>query len=44
MSPVGGGSGTADGRMFRVEISYEEVVGLVDVGQGGGLGRWWRDA
>ncbi|KAL4751691.1 hypothetical protein BDW72DRAFT_89061 [Aspergillus terricola var. indicus] len=42
VSPVGGGSGTADGRMFRVEISFEEVVGLV--GKGGSLGRWWRDA
>ncbi|KAL4903646.1 origin recognition complex subunit 4 C-terminus-domain-containing protein [Aspergillus multicolor] len=42
ISPVGGGSGTADGRMFRVEISFEEVVDLV--GSGGSLGRWWRDA
>ncbi|KAL4871799.1 hypothetical protein BDV12DRAFT_183384 [Aspergillus spectabilis] len=41
ISPVGGGGGTADGRMFRVEISFEEVVSLV--GTGGGLGRWWRD-
>ncbi|KAL4880416.1 origin recognition complex subunit 4 C-terminus-domain-containing protein [Aspergillus karnatakaensis] len=41
ISPVGGGSGTADGRMFKVEISFEEVVSLV--GTGGGLGRWWRD-
>ncbi|KAL4807062.1 origin recognition complex subunit 4 C-terminus-domain-containing protein [Aspergillus unguis] len=45
VSPVGGGSGTADGRMFRVEIAYEEVAGLVEgVSSGGGLGRWWRDA
>jgi origin recognition complex subunit 4 len=42
ISPVGGGSGTADGRMFRVEISLEEVVGMA--GSGGSLGRWWRDA
>ncbi|KAL5336216.1 origin recognition complex subunit 4 C-terminus-domain-containing protein [Aspergillus crustosus] len=41
ISPVGGGSGTADGRLFRVEISFEEVVSLV--GTGGGLGKWWRD-
>ncbi|KAL4783672.1 origin recognition complex subunit 4 C-terminus-domain-containing protein [Aspergillus varians] len=41
ISPVGGGSGTADGRMFRVEISFEEVVDMV--GTGGSLGRWWRD-
>ncbi|KAL3488682.1 hypothetical protein BJX62DRAFT_239776 [Aspergillus germanicus] len=42
ISPVGGGSGTADGRMFRVEISLEEVVEMA--GSGGSLGRWWRDA
>ncbi|KAL4897903.1 origin recognition complex subunit 4 C-terminus-domain-containing protein [Aspergillus ambiguus] len=41
ISPVGGGSGTADGRMFRVEISFEEVVEMA--GSGGSLGRWWRD-
>ncbi|GKZ26597.1 hypothetical protein AbraIFM66951_002774 [Aspergillus brasiliensis] len=41
ISPVGGGSGTADGRMFRVEISFEEVVEMA--GTGGSLGRWWRD-
>ncbi|OOF99689.1 hypothetical protein ASPCADRAFT_512313 [Aspergillus carbonarius ITEM 5010] len=41
ISPVGGGSGTADGRMFRVEISFDEVVELA--GTGGSLGRWWRD-
>ncbi|KAL2872342.1 origin recognition complex subunit 4 [Aspergillus lucknowensis] len=41
ISPVGGGSGTADGRMFRVEISFEEVVDMA--GSGGSLGRWWRD-
>ncbi|KAL2834450.1 origin recognition complex subunit 4 C-terminus-domain-containing protein [Aspergillus cavernicola] len=41
ISVVGGGSGTADGRMFRVEISFEEVVDMV--GSGGSLGRWWRD-
>ncbi|KAL3466348.1 origin recognition complex subunit 4 C-terminus-domain-containing protein [Aspergillus heterothallicus] len=41
ISPVGGGSGTADGRMFRVEISLEEVAGMA--GSGGSLGRWWRD-
>ncbi|PWY73625.1 hypothetical protein BO70DRAFT_341582 [Aspergillus heteromorphus CBS 117.55] len=41
ISAVGGGSGTADGRMFRVEISFDEVVELA--GTGGSLGRWWRD-
>ncbi|KAE8353969.1 origin recognition complex subunit 4 C-terminus-domain-containing protein [Aspergillus coremiiformis] len=41
ISPVGGGSGTADGRMFRVEISFEEVVDMA--GSGGSLGKWWRD-
>lgn len=38
--PVGGGSGVADGRMFRVEVSFEEAVEMVD--SGGSLGRWWR--
>ncbi|KAA8650625.1 hypothetical protein EYZ11_002744 [Aspergillus tanneri] len=38
---VGGGSGTANGRMFRVEISFEEVVAMA--GSGGSLGKWWRD-
>lgn len=41
VNPVGAGSGTADGRMFRVEVSFEEVVGMA--GSGGSLGRWWRD-
>ncbi|KAF7595903.1 hypothetical protein BBP40_004396 [Aspergillus hancockii] len=41
ISPVGGGSGTADGRMFRVEISFEEVVDMA--GSGGSLGKWWRN-
>lgn len=39
--PVGGGSGTADSRMFRVEVSFEEVVEMA--GYRGSLGRWWRD-
>ncbi|KAL1885684.1 origin recognition complex subunit 4 [Paecilomyces lecythidis] len=39
--PVGGGANTADGRMFRIEVSFEEVVDMV--GGGGALGRWWRD-
>ncbi|RAL16438.1 origin recognition complex subunit 4 [Aspergillus homomorphus CBS 101889] len=43
ISPVGGGSGTTtDARMFRVEISFDEVVEMA--GSGGSLGRWWRDA
>lgn len=41
VNPVGAGSGTADGRMFRVEVSFEEVVEMA--GTGGSLGRWWRD-
>lgn len=39
--PVGGGSGVADGRMFRVEVSFEEAVEMV--GSGGSLGKWWRN-
>lgn len=41
VTPVGGGNGTADGQMFRVEISFEEVVELA--GSGSSLGQWWRD-
>lgn len=41
VNPVGSGSGSADGRMFRVEVSFEEVVEMA--GSGGSLGRWWRD-
>lgn len=41
VTPVGGGSGTADGQMFRVEISFEEVVELA--GSGSSLGQWWRE-
>ncbi|RHZ64051.1 hypothetical protein CDV55_106800 [Aspergillus turcosus] len=41
INPVGGGSGTADGRMFRVEVSFEEVVAMA--GSGGSLGKWWRE-
>ncbi|RAH46863.1 origin recognition complex subunit 4 [Aspergillus brunneoviolaceus CBS 621.78] len=41
ISPVGSGSGTTDARMFRVEISFDEVVEMA--GTGGSLGRWWRD-
>ncbi|KAJ9302138.1 hypothetical protein DTO271G3_1004 [Paecilomyces variotii] len=39
--PIGGAANTADGRMFRIEVSFEEVVDMV--GGGGALGRWWRD-
>ncbi|KAH8691349.1 putative origin recognition complex subunit Orc4 [Talaromyces proteolyticus] len=39
--PLGSGNGTTDGKMFRVEVSYEEVTDMV--GGGGSLGRWWRD-
>lgn len=38
---LGSGNGTTDGKMFRVEVSYEEVTDMV--GGGGALGRWWRD-
>ena len=41
VNPVGSGNGTADGRMFRVEVSFEEVVEMA--GSGGTLGKWWRD-
>lgn len=41
VTPVGGGNGTADGQMFRVEISFEEVVELA--GSSSSLGQWWRD-
>ncbi|KAJ5133340.1 hypothetical protein N7526_004705 [Penicillium atrosanguineum] len=41
VTPVGGGSGTADGQMFRVEISFEEVVEMA--GSSSSLGQWWRD-
>lgn len=39
--PVGGGSGVSDGRMFRVEVSFEEAVEMA--GSGGSLGKWWRN-
>jgi origin recognition complex subunit 4 len=38
--PLGSGNGTTDGKMFRVEVSFEEVTDMV--GGGGSLGRWWR--
>ncbi|KAJ5758724.1 hypothetical protein N7520_005880 [Penicillium odoratum] len=41
VTPVGGGNGTADGQMFRVEISFEEVVEMA--GSSSSLGQWWRD-
>lgn len=41
VNPVGAAGGTADSRMFRVEVSFEEVVEMA--GSGGSLGRWWRD-
>ncbi|KAK2759484.1 hypothetical protein FQN54_002962 [Arachnomyces sp. PD_36] len=37
----GGGGGGEDGKMYRAEVSFEEVVELVGVE--GSLGRWWRD-
>jgi origin recognition complex subunit 4 len=39
--PLGSGNGTTDGKMFRVEVSFEEVTDMV--GAGGALGRWWRE-
>ncbi|EER42588.1 origin recognition complex subunit [Histoplasma capsulatum H143] len=42
--PVGGGSGMGDGRMFRIEISFEEVLDGVGDSGVGALGRWWREA
>lgn len=41
VTPVGAGNSTADGQMFRVEISFEEVVEMA--GSGSSLGQWWRD-
>ncbi|CAG8121709.1 unnamed protein product [Penicillium salamii] len=41
VTPVGSGNGTADGQMFRVEISFEEVIEMA--GSGGSLGQWWRE-
>ncbi|KAJ5172708.1 hypothetical protein N7492_005301 [Penicillium capsulatum] len=41
VTPVGGGNGTADGQMFRMEISFEEVVDMA--GSGSSLGQWWRE-
>ncbi|KAJ6172334.1 hypothetical protein N7470_001401 [Penicillium chermesinum] len=41
VTPVGGGNGTADGQMFRVEISFEEVVEMA--GSSSSLGQWWRE-
>ncbi|EGE82436.1 origin recognition complex subunit Orc4 [Blastomyces dermatitidis ATCC 18188] len=41
--PVGGGSGMGDGRMFRIEISFEEVLDGVGDSGVGALGRWWRE-
>jgi origin recognition complex subunit 4 len=39
--PIGGGNGTTDGRMYRIEVSFEELSEMVNTG--GSLGRWWRD-
>ncbi|OQE38351.1 hypothetical protein PENCOP_c008G07173 [Penicillium coprophilum] len=41
VTPVGSGNGTADGQMFRVEVSFEEVIEMA--GSGGALGQWWRE-
>jgi len=41
VTPVSSGNGTADGQMFRVEISFEEVVEMA--GTGSSLGQWWRE-
>ncbi|KAF7712392.1 Uncharacterized protein PECH_003294 [Penicillium ucsense] len=41
VTPVGSGNGTADGQMFRAEISFEEVVEMA--GTGSSLGQWWRE-
>lgn len=41
VTPVGSGNGTADGQMFRVEISFEEVVEMA--GSSSSLGQWWRE-
>ncbi|KAJ5569647.1 uncharacterized protein N7459_009077 [Penicillium hispanicum] len=41
VTPVGGGNGTAEGQMFRVEVSFEEVIEMA--GSSGSLGQWWRE-
>ncbi|EFR00022.1 origin recognition complex subunit 4 [Nannizzia gypsea CBS 118893] len=37
------GYGMGDGKMFRVEVSFEEAVAALGSTGAGALGRWWRD-
>ncbi|KAM5448700.1 origin recognition complex subunit 4 [Microsporum audouinii] len=37
------GYGMGDGKMFRVEVSFEEAVAALGTSGAGALGRWWRD-
>ncbi|KAF3482931.1 origin recognition complex subunit 4 [Arthroderma uncinatum] len=37
------GYGMGDGKMFRVEVSFEEAVSALGTSGAGALGRWWRD-
>ncbi|KAK2841624.1 hypothetical protein FQN49_006074 [Arthroderma sp. PD_2] len=37
------GYGMGDGKMFRVEVSFEEAVSALGTTGAGALGRWWRD-
>ncbi|KAL1953751.1 hypothetical protein VTO42DRAFT_2315 [Malbranchea cinnamomea] len=41
--PVSADVGIGDAKMFRVEISFEEVVEAMGQEGSGALGRWWRD-
>lgn len=41
--PVSANAVAGDARMFRIEISFEEVVDGMGEGGSGALGRWWRD-
>ncbi|PGH17838.1 hypothetical protein AJ80_04661 [Polytolypa hystricis UAMH7299] len=41
--PAGSSGGAGDGRMYRIEISFEDVVQGVGSGAAGALGRWWRE-
>lgn len=42
--PATSGSVMGDGRMFRIEVSFEEAVDSMGASGSGALGRWWRDA
>ncbi|EEP77413.1 predicted protein [Uncinocarpus reesii 1704] len=41
--PAPGGGGIGDGKTYKIEISFEEVVDGMGQNGVGALGRWWRD-